>query len=101
MDTQIVTGSSIVIMFEKALACIDEVVDRDKTVRYVFTAPIPTMCGLLCKDCLVCQICGTVTDEQVRVDGNIARVCLGCTDYCTECGQGKIKQHSCCAVIRH
>ncbi len=98
---QIVTGSAIVIMYEKALDCIDEVATSpDQPPRYVFTAPIPTMCGLLCKDCLVCQICGSSTDEKLRCDGGIARVCLNCTDHCAECGQGKIRHHSCCAVVR-
>ena len=99
---QIVTGSAIVIMYERALDCIDEIVSTtpDAPPRYVFTAPIPTMCGLLCRDCQVCQICGSPTEERVRLDGgSSARVCLNCTDHCAECGQGKIKHHSCCAVV--
>jgi hypothetical protein len=87
-------------MFEKALACIDEVVQPDKSIRHIFTKPIPTMCGLLCRDCLVCQICGRLTDETVRCDGNVVRACLGCTDCCDECGQGKLTYHSCCVVAR-
>ena len=95
------TGSAIVIMFEKALLCIDEVEQPDRSMRYIFTKPIPTMCGLLCRECKVCQICGRPTDETVRCDGNIVRACLGCTDRCQECSQPKIAHHSCCVVIRH
>lgn len=97
---QIVTGSAIVIMYEKALDCIDEVITSPgQPPRYVFTAPIPTMCGLLCRDCLVCQICGSPTDEKLPFSGGIARVCLCCTDHCVECGQAKIRHHSCCPGV--
>ena len=91
----------MVINFEKALMCIDEVVQPDRSIRYIFTAPIPTMCGMLCKECLVCQICGRATDETVRCDGLPIRACLGCTDSCEECGQGKLRFHSCCIVARN
>ena len=90
----------MVIMYEKALECIDEISVPGQPPRHVFTAPIPTMCGLLCKDCQVCQICGTPTEEKIRCDGNLVKVCLGCTDFCTECGQGKIRNHLCCATLR-
>ena len=86
-------------MFEKALACIDEVKEQGKATRYIFTKPIPTMCGMLCRECQVCQICGRLTEEMVRCDCVPVRACLGCTDCCEECGQAKIKNHSCCVVI--
>jgi hypothetical protein len=87
-------------VFEKALSCIDEVVEPDKSIRYIFTKPIPTMCGLFCRDCQVCQICGCLTEEMVRCDGIPIRACLGCTDCCEECGQAKVAHHSCCIVKR-
>jgi hypothetical protein len=96
---QIVSSAAIVINFERALQCIDEVVQPDKSIRYIFTKPLPTMCGLLCHSCRVCQICGEPTEEEVRCDGAIVRACLGCTDACVECGQGKVRHHSCCVVL--
>ena len=100
VTVQIVTGSAVVIMYEKAMECIDEILTPDEPPRYIFTAPIPTMCGLLCRDCQVCQLCGIPTEEKLRCDGTPVRVCLGCTDHCKECGQSKIRHHSCCAVVR-
>ena len=82
------------------MRCIDEVVQPDKSIRYIFTRPIPTMCGLLCKTCLVCQVCGEPTDEEVLSEGGPVRACLGCTDACAECGQGKVRFHSCCTVLQ-
>lgn len=85
-------------MFEKALDCIDEVIKPGQPTRYIFTAPIPTLCGLLCNACQVCQICGAPTDEKIMCDGIKVKACLGCTDHCGECGAGKIRHHTCCVV---
>ena len=93
---QIVTASSVVIVYEKAMDCIEELCEPGKPPRIVFTAPIPTEYGLLCKDCQVCQICGMPTGEVLRHDGCSSKVCLSCTDYCSDCGQGKIRHHICC-----
>ena len=98
VTVQIVTGSAIVIMYEKALDCVDEIpgATPGEAPRIVFTAPIPTMCGLLCKDCKLCQICGAPTEDKVHADGVLVSLCLGCTEHCADCGHGRIRHHSCC-----
>ena len=101
LTVQIVTGSAVVIMYEKAMDCIQEISKHGEPTTYIFTAPIPTMCGLLCRDCQVCQLCGVPTEEKLRCDGTPVRVCLECTDFCKECSQGMIRHHTCCAVARH
>ena len=58
------------------------------------------LCGLLCRDCQVCQLCGAPTEEKFRCDGTPVRVCLECTDFCGVCGQGKIRHHVCCVKRR-
>ncbi len=47
VDIQIVSCTCIVIMYERALDCIEEREVPGKGRRTVFTQPIPTMAGLL------------------------------------------------------
>jgi hypothetical protein len=55
---QIITSTAIVIQFEAAMECVeDRVSPEDGINRLLFYRPIPTVSGLLCKDCCVCQVC--------------------------------------------
>ncbi len=86
----------MVINYEKALSCIEEITLPDKTTRFIFIKPIPTMSGMLCKQCKFCQICGGLTENTVICDGNPVLACLGCTDNCGVCMQAKVRHHFCC-----
>ncbi len=100
VDLQIVSCTGIVIMYERALDCIQELeIPNGGGRRWVFTQPIPTMAGLLCSECKKCQACGQdVMDEgdRVKCKGRWIRVCLMCIEQCPVCAQGKLKHHNCC-----
>lgn len=100
VDLQIVSCTGIVIMYERALDCIQELeIPNGGGRRWVFTQPIPTMAGLLCSECKKCQACGQdVMDEgdRVKCKGRWIRVCLMCIEQCPVCSQGKLKHHNCC-----
>ena len=99
---QVVTGTGIVVKYEEALQCIEDYVSMpgeppEVPPRKIFTKPIPTLCGLLCKDCDVCQICGRDTDEQVFMGGGrIVKACRYCTDVCRTCKKLKVIHNLCC-----
>lgn len=99
MQLQLVTSTEIVIACERALDCIEEREIPGHGKQWVFTRPIPTLCGLVCKDCKACTLCGCdASNEDVRHPQGFKRikVCTMCTDFCTECGQGKVRHHACC-----
>jgi hypothetical protein len=99
---QVVTGTGIVVKYEEALQCIEDFVPRGglaagEKPRKIFVRPIPTLCGLLCKDCDVCQICGRKTDEKVfQSGGGVIKACCHCTDVCRVCKKLKVKYNMCC-----
>jgi len=94
---QFVTGADIVIMCEKALDCIEERPIAGKGTQWVFTRPIPTMSGLICKDCSkVCALCQSPTTNIVKHKGRPLPMCSRCTDLCKACEQPKPKHHGCC-----
>jgi len=101
LNIQLVTGTDVVIVCEKALDCIEERqikgADGTTTTQRVFTKPIPTAYGLLCRDCNVCMLCRDPTGEIVRCDGRPAKICFSCMDACEICQQVKVKHHPCCA----
>ena len=96
MPLQFVSGSDIVIMFEKAMDCIEERAVAGHGKQWVFVKPIPTMAGLLCRDCAVCMLCHAPTEETVRYQGGRMKLCVGCMDACAVCGQAKVRHHPCC-----
>ena len=94
---QIVTGTGVIVRYEEALACIQDLSCKDGKTRKIFTRPIPTMGGLLCRDCDVCQVRGMKTDDQVFMSGGRAvKACCYCTDVCTQCKKLKVKYNLCC-----
>ena len=103
LNIQLVTGTEIVIVCEKALDCIEEreittTADGPTTTKqWVFTKPIPTAYGLLCRDCSVCMLCREPTSETVRRDGRPLKICVSCMEACDICQQIKVKHHPCCA----
>lgn len=96
VQLQFVTGTDIVIMCESALDSIEERQVPGKGIQAVFTKPIPTMTGLLCKECRVCMLCRAPTQETVRVKGKPVNICVQCMQACEVCQQIKVKHHLCC-----
>lgn len=96
MQLQFVSGTDTVIMFEKAMDCIEERDIPGHGRQWVFVKPIPTMAGLLCRDCAVCTLCGMPTQDAVRHQGRPMKMCAACADACAVCGQAKVKHHPCC-----
>ena len=94
MTVQVVSASNIVVTYERAMDCI-ETIDTPYGPKLVFTSPIPTH-GLMCKECMVCQVCGAPAIDQVHCNGFMAKLCDGCMDLCPVCRQGKMKHHECC-----
>ena len=97
MTVQIISASNVVILYEKAMDCV-EVIDTTSGPKLVFTSPIPTAYGLMCKECMVCQVCGAPAIDQVHCSGFMAKLCDGCMDSCRVCHQGKMKHHECCGA---
>jgi hypothetical protein len=98
IDLQIVSCTSIVIMYERALDCIQER-EIGGGRRWVFTQPIPTMAGLLCSECNKCQACGQeLMDDadRVKFSGRWIRACAMCVEQCSVCAQARLKHHNCC-----
>jgi len=96
VNIQFVSGADVVIMYEKAMDCIEERNIQGKGKQWVFTRPIPTMAGLVCKDCAICAICQTPSKEIIKHRGRPLNVCLHCVDQCPGCQQAKLKHHGCC-----
>lgn len=99
VQLQFVTGTDIVIMYEKAMDCIEERNVADHGKQWVFTKPIPTMAGLFCADCAVCTLCGMSTKDTVPYQGRRVKMCAACVDACDVCGQARIKHHPCCEGV--
>ena len=99
VDIQIISCTGIIIMYERALDSIQEREIPGKGKRNIFIQPIPTMGGLLCKECKKCQLCGQETLEdgdRVKCNGRWIRACAMCVEPCAVCGQGRLKHHNCC-----
>jgi hypothetical protein len=100
IDLQIVSCTGIVIMYERALDCIQErEIPNGGGSRWVFTQPIPTMAGLLCSECMKCQACGqdiAGEGDRVKCNGRWIRACPMCCEQCSVCAQGRLKHHNCC-----
>ena len=97
MTIQFVSGADIVIAYEKAMDCVEERTIPGKGKQWVFTKPIPTIAGLICKDCAVCVICQAPSrGTNIKHHGQTISVCLYCTDNCKGCNQPKLKHHACC-----
>ena len=98
---QIVTSTSIVIQFEAAMESVEErETQPDSLNRLLFIRPIPTLSGLLCKDCCVCQVCMRPVDrdtDTIKFHNKTYTVCLFCSEKCKRCSRQKIKHHPCCA----
>lgn len=99
MQLQIVSATEPVIVFEKAMDCIEERLIPGSGTQWVFTRPIPTASGLVCKDCDACTVCHAPTEQTVRLGGRRLKVCAACMDACSVCGQAKARHHGCCAGL--
>jgi hypothetical protein len=96
MTVQVISASNVVILYEKAMDCVELIDIPGGEKKLVFTSPIPTAFGLMCKDCMVCQVCYAPAIDRVRCCGSVAKLCNGCMDMCAICKQGKMKHHDCC-----
>ena len=101
MHIQLVTSADVVIACEKALDCIEERDIPGHGRQWVFVRPIPTLCGLVCKECKSCTLCGSIaSEEEVRHhQGKRIKVCTSCSDLCSVCQQGKVRHHACCTGL--
>ena len=99
MQLQFVGATDVVIMFEKTLDCVEKREIPGHGQQWVFTKPIPTMCGLMCKDCSVCFLCREPTNMDVRVFGRSMKICYRCADFCSTCRQTKVRHHACCTGL--
>ena len=93
---QFVSGTDVVIVCEKALDSIEEREIKDKGKQWVFTKPIPTASGLLCRDCDVCVLCRAPATSMVNCRGKPTKICVVCMDACDMCQQPKARHHNCC-----
>lgn len=97
---QIVTSTAIVIQYESAMASVEERV-IDGVNRLLFLRPIPTLGGLICKDCDACQVClGPINreDDTIKFQNRMYTVCLRCSQQCVRCGGQKLRFHPCCTT---
>lgn len=99
LQMSFVTGTDVVIMCERALDCIEEREIQGNGKQWVFVKPIPTLSGLVCKDCQACVLCGSSASEEARHNGKRIKVCIECADRCPTCQQTKVRHHSCCSGL--
>lgn len=95
---QFVSSADIVISCEKALDCIEQRDIPGHGKQWVFVKPIPTLSGLICKDCQACTLCGGAAQSDVRYQSKRIKACVSCTDICDICQQAKIRHHMCCVA---
>jgi hypothetical protein len=97
---QIVTATSIVVQYEAAMECVEErITEPDGKNRLLFIKPIPTVSGLLCQDCSVCQVCMKPINrdsDTIRFQNRAYTVCLFCSEQCKRCSRQKLRHHPCC-----
>jgi len=116
LHLQFVTGADVVIMCESALDCVREKRTAEGETIKVFSKPIPTMSGILCRDCSVCMLCRGPTTNTIRHRGRSITVCCSCADNCKRysyaagsmcaifclivvflrCKRPIVKHHDCC-----
>ena len=99
VNIQFVSSTDLVISCEKALDCIEEREIPGHGMQWVFTKPIPTISGLICKECQACVLCGATARDEVRHHGKRIKVCMSCVDICSTCQQAKVRHHACCAGV--
>jgi hypothetical protein len=100
VQMRFVTGTDVVIMCERALDSIEERDLPGKGKQWVFVKPIPTMAGLICKDCTACVLClSDAGSDEVRHQGKRIKLCMECMDVCAGCQQAKVRHHSCCTPL--
>ena len=95
---QLVSSVDIVISCERALDCIEEREIPGHGKQWVFVKPIPTLSGLVCKDCQTCALCGSAARDEVRYQNKRIKACASCTDICSVCQQAKLRHHICCVT---
>ena len=98
---QLVASSDVVIACERALDCIEKREIPGHGPQWVFVRPIPTLCGLICRECKACTLCGAdASEEEVRHhQGKRIKVCTACADVCVACQQSKVRHHACCVGL--
>jgi len=98
---QLVSSADVVIACERALDCIEEREIPGHGRQWVFVRPIPTLCGLVCRECKACTLCGdAASEEEVRHhQGKRIKVCASCADVCAACQQSKVRHHACCVGL--
>lgn len=99
MPIQFVSGADIVIMTEQALDSVEQRVVPGHGKQWIFTQPIPTMAGLICRDCETCSLCLGPCGFEVRHRGKKIKVCVRCSEECKVCRQPVIRHHACCAGL--
>jgi hypothetical protein len=93
---QFVSSTDTVIACEKALDCIEQRTIPGQGLQWVFVKPIPTLSGLICKECKACVLCNAPAYNEVRHNGRRITVCDMCIETCSTCQQPKVRHHTCC-----
>jgi hypothetical protein len=96
---QFVSSTDVVIACEKALDCIEQRTVPGSGLQWVFVKPVPTVSGLICKDCKACVLCNASAPNEVRHHGRRINVCDLCIDTCSTCQQTKVRHHACCTSL--
>jgi hypothetical protein len=96
---QFVSSTETVIACEKALDCIEQRNIPGQGLQWVFVKPIPTLSGLICKECKACVLCNAPAYNEVRHSGRRITVCDMCIETCSTCQQPKVRHHTCCVGL--
>jgi hypothetical protein len=96
MQIQFVSSADLVIAMERALDCVEQRAIPGHGQQWVFVKPVPTVSGLICKECQACALCGAKAQDEVRHRGKRIKACNACTDVCAVCEQAKVRHHACC-----
>ena len=97
---QFVSGTDVFIC-EKALDSIKKCEINGKGKQRVFTKPILTASGLLCRVCYVPVLCHEPTFSLVNCRGKPTKIGVSCMDACDTCQQPKARHYSCCTSALH
>jgi hypothetical protein len=99
INMHIVSSTDTVIACERALDCIEQREIPGHGAQWVFVKPIPTLSGLICKECQACVLCCGTARDEIRHHGKRIKVCESCADVCPTCQQAKVRHHTCCVGL--